>query len=46
MTMMLRALLPLLLLWTAALQAAPDFPTLSGRVVDEAALMSANRPTS
>ncbi len=40
MTMMLRALLPLLLLWTAALQAAPDFPTLSGRVVDEAALMS------
>ncbi|WP_429090795.1 TPM domain-containing protein [Aeromonas rivipollensis] len=40
MTMMLRALLPLLLLWTAALQAAPTFPTLSGRVVDEAALMS------
>jgi len=40
MTMMLRALLPLLLLWTAALQAAPAFPTLSGRVVDEAALMS------
>ena len=40
MTMMLRALLPLLLLWTAALQAAPDFPALSGRVVDEAALMS------
>ncbi|MDX7898068.1 TPM domain-containing protein [Aeromonas media] len=40
MTMMLRALLSLLLLWTAALQAAPDFPTLSGRVVDEAALMS------
>lgn len=40
MTMMLRALLPLLLLWTAALHAAPDFPPLSGRVVDEAALMS------
>ena len=40
MTMMLRALLPLLLLWTAALQAAPAFPPLSGRVVDEAALMS------
>lgn len=40
MTMMLRALLPLLLLWTVALQAAPAFPTLSGRVVDEAALMS------
>lgn len=40
MTMMLRALLPLLLLWTAALQAATTFPALSGRVVDEAALMS------
>ncbi|WP_404836587.1 TPM domain-containing protein [Aeromonas media] len=40
MTMMLRALLPLLLLWTAALHAAPSFPPLSGRVVDEAALMS------
>ena len=40
MTMMLRALLPLLLLWAAALQAAPTFPALSGRVVDEAALMS------
>ncbi|MFM5162544.1 YgcG family protein [Aeromonas rivipollensis] len=40
MTMMLRALLPLLLLWTAALQAAPTFTALSGRVVDEAALMS------
>lgn len=40
MTMMLRALLPLLLLWTVALQAVPAFPTLSGRVVDEAALMS------
>ncbi|MFM5139508.1 TPM domain-containing protein [Aeromonas rivipollensis] len=40
MTMMLRALLPLLLLWTAALQAAPTFPALSERVVDEAALMS------
>ncbi|MFM7968774.1 TPM domain-containing protein [Aeromonas sp. A-5] len=40
MTMMLRALLPLLLLWTVALQAAPTFPALSGRVVDEAALMS------
>ncbi|WP_412706484.1 hypothetical protein Aerorivi_01979 [Aeromonas rivipollensis] len=40
MTMMLRALLPLLLLWTTTLQAAPAFPPLSGRVVDEAALMS------
>ncbi len=40
MTMMLRALFPLLLLWTTALQAAPAFPPLSGRVVDEAALMS------
>ncbi len=40
MKMMLRALLPFLLLWTTALQAAPDFPALSGRVVDEAALMS------
>ncbi|TNH96254.1 TPM domain-containing protein [Aeromonas sobria] len=40
MKMILRALLPFLLLWTAALQAAPDFPALSGRVVDEAALMS------
>ncbi|MDM5115043.1 TPM domain-containing protein [Aeromonas salmonicida] len=35
-----RWLLPCLLLWTAALQAAPDFPALSGRVVDEANLMS------
>ena len=40
MTMMLRALLPLLLLWTTTLQAAPAFPPLSGCVVDEAALMS------
>ena len=40
MKMILRALLPFLLLWTATLQAAPDFPPLSGRVVDEAALMS------
>ncbi|WP_421199473.1 TPM domain-containing protein [Aeromonas enteropelogenes] len=40
MTMMLRILLPCLLLWTTALQAAPDFPPLSGRVVDEASLMS------
>ncbi|MGL4716467.1 MAG: TPM domain-containing protein [Aeromonas sp.] len=40
MIRMWRALLPLLLLWTTALQAAPDFPPLSGRVVDEAALMS------
>lgn len=40
MKVMLRALLPFLLLWTAALQAAPAFPPLSGRVVDEAALMS------
>ena len=35
-----RWLLPCLLLWTAVLQAAPDFPALSGRVVDEANLMS------
>ena len=40
MSWMLRALLPCLLLWTAALQAAPSFPALSGRVVDEASLMS------
>nr|WP_279011100.1 TPM domain-containing protein [Aeromonas jandaei] len=40
MKMMLRWLLPCLLLWASALQAAPDFPTLSGRVVDEASLMS------
>ncbi|QXB29249.1 TPM domain-containing protein [Aeromonas sp. FDAARGOS 1405] len=40
MKMMLRTLLPFLLLWTAALQATPNFPVLSGRVVDEAALMS------
>lgn len=40
MTMMWRTLLSLLLLWATALQAAPDFPALSGRVVDEAALMS------
>ncbi len=30
----------MLLLWTTTLQAAPAFPPLSGRVVDEAALMS------
>ncbi|MUG30311.1 TPM domain-containing protein [Aeromonas salmonicida] len=35
-----RWLLPCLLLWTAVLQAAPYFPALSGRVVDEANLMS------
>ncbi|MFL9625201.1 TPM domain-containing protein [Aeromonas jandaei] len=40
MNMMLRWFLPCLLLWACALQAAPDFPTLSGRVVDEASLMS------
>ena len=40
MNMMLRWFLPCLLLWASALQAAPDFPTLSGRVVDEASLMS------
>ncbi len=40
MKMMLRWFLPCLLLWASALQAAPDFPTLSGRVVDEASLMS------
>ncbi|MGY3884770.1 TPM domain-containing protein [Aeromonas aquatica] len=40
MSWMLRALLPCLLLWTAALHAAPSFPALSGRVVDQANLMS------
>ena len=40
MSKLARWLLPCLLLWTAALQAAPDFPALSGRVVDEANLMS------
>lgn len=45
MNRMIRALrpcllLPGLLLWAAMLQAAPSFPTLSGRVVDEANLMS------
>ena len=40
MTMMLRALLPLLLLWTTTLQAATGFAPLSGLVVDEAARMS------
>ena len=40
MKMMLRWFLPCLLLWASALQAAPDFPMLSGRVVDEASLMS------
>ncbi|MFC5707298.1 TPM domain-containing protein [Aeromonas eucrenophila] len=37
---LLQALLCCLLLWTAALQAAPSFPALSGRVVDQANLMS------
>ncbi|EKP0277500.1 MULTISPECIES: TPM domain-containing protein [Aeromonas] len=40
MSRLVRWLLPCLLLWTAALQAAPTFPALSGRVVDEANLMS------
>ncbi|MGY4026196.1 TPM domain-containing protein [Aeromonas rivuli] len=40
MNSMMRWLLPCLLLWTAALQAAPTFPALSGQVVDEAHLMS------
>ena len=40
MSKLARWLLPCLLLWTAVLQAAPDFPALSGRVVDEANLMS------
>lgn len=45
MNRMIRALrpcllLPGLLLWAAMLQAAPSFPALSGRVVDEANLMS------
>ncbi|MEE9691010.1 TPM domain-containing protein [Aeromonas hydrophila] len=34
------ALLSCLLLWTAVVSAAPTFPALSGRVVDEANLMS------
>ncbi|MGY3892624.1 TPM domain-containing protein [Aeromonas enterica] len=40
MNKLARWLLPWLLLWTAVLQAAPSFPVLSGRVVDEASLMS------
>ncbi len=36
----LLALLCCLLLWTTASQAAPEFPALSGRVVDQANLMS------
>lgn len=40
MSKLARWLLPCLLLWTSVLQAAPDFPALSGRVVDEANLMS------
>ena len=40
MSSVIRWLLPCLLLWATALQAAPEFPALSGRVVDEASLMS------
>lgn len=40
MSRLARWLLPCLLLWMTALQAAPTFPALSGRVVDEANLMS------
>ncbi|MGY4108974.1 TPM domain-containing protein [Aeromonas encheleia] len=40
MSSVIRWLLPCLLLWVTALQAAPAFPALSGRVVDEASLMS------
>lgn len=40
MNLVIRALLPCLLLWTAVVSAAPTFPALSGRVVDEANLMS------
>ncbi|WP_219592222.1 TPM domain-containing protein [Aeromonas salmonicida] len=40
MSKLARWLLPCLLLWTSVLQAAPDFPALSGRVVDEVNLMS------
>ncbi|MGL5811974.1 MAG: TPM domain-containing protein [Aeromonas sp.] len=36
----MQGLLCLLALWTTALHAAPSFPALSGRVVDEANLMS------
>ncbi|MGU5675506.1 TPM domain-containing protein [Aeromonas hydrophila] len=40
MKRVIRALLSCLLLWTAVVSAAPTFPALSGRVVDEANLMS------
>ena len=40
MNRVIRALLSCLLLWTAIVSAAPTFPALSGRVVDEANLMS------
>ena len=37
---LMQGLLCLLVLWTTALHATPSFPALSGRVVDEANLMS------
>ncbi len=40
MNRVIRALLSCLLVWTAVVSAAPTFPALSGRVVDEANLMS------
>ncbi|NLR35348.1 TPM domain-containing protein [Aeromonas hydrophila] len=40
MKRVIRALLSCLLLWTTVVSAAPTFPALSGRVVDEANLMS------
>ncbi|MGL5032124.1 MAG: TPM domain-containing protein [Aeromonas sp.] len=43
MSLLWRAWLPVLLLWATTLQAAPEFPPLSGRVVDEAALMSSSQ---
>ncbi|WP_429049876.1 TPM domain-containing protein [Aeromonas hydrophila] len=40
MKRVIRALLSCLLVWTTVVSAAPTFPALSGRVVDEANLMS------
>ncbi|WP_349918046.1 TPM domain-containing protein [Aeromonas veronii] len=40
MQRLMQGVLWVLLLWTTALHAAPDFPPLTGRVVDEANLMS------
>ena len=40
MNLMRRWLTLCLLCWATALHAAPDFPALTGRVVDDASLMS------